>query len=104
MSVLLSMRSGCLNLGPRAVLDRADFAVHEKDRVALVGHNGCGKSTLLNVLAGQGALDDGEVVRRRGLRLGRVEQFLPERLRDVRLVDAVVDDSCAKIQRLVVGL
>ena len=85
------MRSGCLNLGPRAVLDRADFAVHEKDRVALVGHNGCGKSTLLNVLAGQGALDDGEVVRRRGLRLGRVEQFLPEGLRDARLVDAVVD-------------
>ena len=33
-------------------LSEATLAIHEGDRVALVGHNGSGKSTLLRVLAG----------------------------------------------------
>src|SRR6185503_5147345 len=40
----------------------------------LIGRNGTGKSTLLAILAGHTALDEGELQRRDGLRLGLVEQ------------------------------
>ncbi|GAC1451844.1 MAG: ATP-binding cassette domain-containing protein [Steroidobacteraceae bacterium] len=44
------------------------------ERLGLIGRNGTGKSTLLSVFAGQTPLDDGELQRRAGLRLGLVEQ------------------------------
>lgn len=37
---------------PVKALDRVDFAVHDGERVALVGRSGSGKTTLLNLLAG----------------------------------------------------
>ena len=85
----MTLREARLQLGPRAVLDGAELTVHTGDRLALVGHNGCGKSTLLDVLAGERALDAGELTCRRGLRLARVEQFLPPAVRTGRVLDAV---------------
>ncbi len=35
------------------VLTEANFVVHEKEKIALVGRNGCGKTTLLKVLSGE---------------------------------------------------
>lgn len=35
------------------VLNRVDFVVRDKDRIALVGRNGCGKTTLLKLISGQ---------------------------------------------------
>jgi macrolide transport system ATP-binding/permease protein len=48
--------------------------------VLITGANGAGKSTLLGLLAGRIAPDDGTVRRRRGLRVGLLEQ-------DVRFED-----------------
>ena len=48
--------------------------VEERDRVGLIGPNGAGKSTLLKILADLEPYDDGDITRRRGLRLVYVEQ------------------------------
>ncbi len=49
--------------GPRTiVLDRLDLALHDGERVALVGSNGAGKSTLLSLLSGLALPREGTVV------------------------------------------
>ena len=84
--------------GTRLVLDGVSFAIHERDRVGILGLNGSGKSTLLRLCAHaasgeQGAVNDamdgetpgedeladltpdqGRITRRRGLRLAYVPQ------------------------------
>src|ERR1700709_1707189 len=50
------------------------FPVSDGDRIGLIGPNGAGKSTLLAVLAGEGGPDSGEVVTRKGARIGYVRQ------------------------------
>jgi ATPase subunit of ABC transporter with duplicated ATPase domains len=77
VAILLQARGLGHSVGQRALFEDIDFAIAQDDRIGLVGHNGCGKSTLLGLLAGDQEPDAGEVTRRRGLRLGRVEQFLP---------------------------
>ena len=58
----------------QVVLDHASLAIHEGDRVGLVGRNGSGKSTFLRILAGQLEPDTGTVARRRGLVVGYLPQ------------------------------
>jgi len=49
-------------------------AIHEQERLALIGNNGSGKSTLLKILAGIEEVDDGVVSFRKGLRCAYVPQ------------------------------
>ncbi|HUN73348.1 MAG TPA: ATP-binding cassette domain-containing protein [Steroidobacteraceae bacterium] len=71
---LITLRDAQIAFGDRPLLDGAQLAVVEGERLGLIGRNGTGKSTLLAVLAGQTLLDDGELMRRNGLRLALVEQ------------------------------
>lgn len=50
------------------------FGLSSGDRAGLVGPNGAGKSTLMRILAGSIQPDAGQVSRKRGLRLGLLEQ------------------------------
>lgn len=50
------------------------FSIEDKERVGLLGPNGAGKSTLLKILAGETDLDGGSVIRKKGLKLGYLEQ------------------------------
>lgn len=71
---LLNLESGCLAYGHVALLDHVDFKIDKGERVALIGRNGTGKSSLLSIIAGQQALDDGEIRRQSGLKLAHVAQ------------------------------
>jgi ATP-binding cassette subfamily F protein uup len=71
---LVTLADAELAFGLHPLLDRAALAVRSGERIGLIGRNGTGKSTLLRVIAGEVALDDGEIRRRDGLRVACVEQ------------------------------
>ncbi len=75
---LLAIRGGCLTLGSKRILDGAELFVEEGERLCIVGRNGVGKSSLLSVLAGRLPLDSGELYVQPGIRLGYVQQAVPE--------------------------
>ena len=66
--------------GTQRVLAAANMALHEGEPVGLVGVNGCGKTTVLRLIADTMKADSGRVDRKRGLRIGFLEQepALPE--------------------------
>ncbi|WP_085371414.1 ABC-F family ATP-binding cassette domain-containing protein [Leifsonia sp. NCR5] len=74
-------------------LDVASFRVEPQSRILITGHNGAGKSTLLSALAGRQPVDSGAVTRRKGLRVGLLEQ-------DVRFADPVASPRRIYEERL----
>ena len=49
---LVMLKDAELAFGLHPLLDRANFAVAEGERIGLIGRNGTGKSALLEVIAG----------------------------------------------------
>ncbi len=60
--------------GALQLFDRISFSIAEGQRVGLIAKNGTGKSTLLSVLAGKESCDTGDIVFRRDLTVGFLEQ------------------------------
>lgn len=89
MGNLIQVNDLSYAVGGNRLFGDLSVAVGSKDRIGLVGHNGCGKSTLLAILAGRTEADRGQIQKLRGLRVMEVEQFLPDGLADIALVDAV---------------
>lgn len=71
---LASLRSVGKVYGGRRIFSDLSWSVEDRARIGLVGPNGAGKSTILRILAGLEEVQEGDVVRRRGLRLA----FLPQ--------------------------
>jgi ABC transport system ATP-binding/permease protein len=74
LSTLVSVRELSHRFGARPLFEGVTFTLAEGERVGLIGPNGAGKSTLLKIVADALAPDQGEVVRRSGLRIAYVEQ------------------------------
>jgi ATP-binding cassette, subfamily F, member 3 len=91
MKIMMQAMSLSHAAGDKTLFTGLDLAIHDGDRLALVGHNGCGKTTLLDLLDGDTVPDSGDVQRRRGLTVSRVEQFLPDELAARAALDAVAD-------------
>lgn len=87
---LLRSDSITVSYGGHAILDQASFAIEAGERVCLVGRNGAGKSTLFKVLNGDLQPDDGQIVRRDGLRVARLVQAVPD-ASGRRILDVVAD-------------
>jgi ATP-binding cassette subfamily F protein uup len=71
---LIHAKNLFLAFGDVALLDHIDFAIENRERIALIGRNGSGKSSLLKLIAGEAAPDDGELVRESGIVVATVPQ------------------------------
>jgi len=74
LMTLLTVTGAELAFGMHPLLDQAGLSVLGGERIGLIGRNGSGKTSLLAAVAGQIALDDGQVQVRDGLRIVWVEQ------------------------------
>ena len=70
----ISLRNIFLSFGEEPIFDNLNLLIHPRERIALVGRNGSGKSTLLKVLKGSIVQDSGEIMLRKGLSIGYMEQ------------------------------
>jgi len=75
--------------GSKPLFSDLSLHVNDGDRIGLVGHNGCGKSTLIRLLTGEFEADAGRIAIQRGLSIGLVEQFLPDPVASLPVVEAV---------------
>lgn len=75
--MLLTLRDVLVRFAAEPVLDHVNLSIQEGDRLCLAGRNGAGKSTLLRVLAGNILPEEGEIVRRDGLRVAMLDQDVP---------------------------
>src|SRR3954467_11169968 len=75
---LLAMHDVSIAFGGPPILDRANFAIENGERVCLLGRNGAGKSTIMKLLDGTMLPDSGELVRQTGLTVTRLEQEVPD--------------------------
>lgn len=74
LASLITLTDVQLAYGHHPLLDHADFAIQEGERIGLIGRNGAGKSSLLRLLDGRTQPDDGDIARSSGLRVATVEQ------------------------------
>ena len=77
---LIRLRDVSASFGGPPVLQQANLAVDEGERVCLVGRNGTGKSTLLKLIAGFVQVDGGEIERRQSIRIAYLHQEPPSGL------------------------
>ena len=74
---LLTLTGITIRIAGRTLLDNADLTIDPGRHVGLVGRNGAGKSTLLKAIAGDIAVDGGDIRLASRARLGRVKQEAP---------------------------
>ena len=110
MAHLLGAEALHLEFPTRVVFDSVSVGIQEGDRIGIVGRNGDGKSTLLKLLADRIQPDGGKVTRRRGVRVGMLDQAdtLDPELTVKQAIVGDMDDhdwaSDAKIRDVVNGL
>ncbi len=70
------------SFGDLVLFRQISFGITEGQRIGLIAKNGSGKTTLLNILAGREGYDEGNVVFRKDLKVGYLEQspHYPEEL------------------------
>lgn len=67
--------------GAQVLFDKISFSIAEGQKVGLVARNGTGKSTLMSVLMNKEGYENGDIIYRRDLKIGYLEQspdFDPE--------------------------
>ena len=62
------------SFGSLVLFEDICFSVAEGQHVGLIAKNGTGKSTLLSILTGKEGYDEGEIIYRRDIRVGMLEQ------------------------------
>ena len=91
MAFLLGCEKVSVEFPTKTVFEGLSLGVDEGARIGIAGQNGDGKSTLLRVLSGDVEVDDGRVIRTRGVSVGVLGQS--DDLRDADTVErAVVGD------------
>lgn len=87
---LINIKDLCVTLGLPLFAD-LNMVLGKGDRVGLIAANGRGKSTLLRCIAGTADITSGEITRSRGLRIGHLEQDIPDALLPMTMYNAVLN-------------
>lgn len=74
---LIHLTSAYLSFGDHPLLDHTELYIERGERVCLVGRNGAGKSSLMKILAGEMALDEGQLQIEKDTIIARLEQDPP---------------------------
>jgi ABC transport system ATP-binding/permease protein len=98
-TALISANELVVDFGHHVVLKNATLAIHEGERVGLVGKNGAGKTTFLKILAGEMEPDSGTVIRRRKLVTGYLSQSFT--LRESATVGENIMDGAQHILQMI---
>ena len=78
--MLLSYRNLTVSYGGPKLLDNSGLTIAKRERICLLGRNGEGKSTLLRIINGEVAPDKGELESIPDLRIGKLDQDVPDEL------------------------
>lgn len=78
--MLLSYRNLTVSYGGPKLLDNSGLTIAKRERICLLGRNGEGKSTLLRIINGEVAPDKGESESIPDLRIGKLDQEVPDEL------------------------
>ena len=62
------------SFGSLVLFENISFSIAERQRVGLIAKNGTGKSTLLSLLSGKDGYDTGDIIYKRNLKVGFLEQ------------------------------
>jgi len=77
---LVSFEDVSLEFGDQPLLVRAQFGIEPGEKVCLIGRNGTGKTSMLRLITGEYQPDRGEIRYPTAIRIGQLEQTLPEEL------------------------
>ena len=75
MTPYLDVQHLSKSFGALQLFQDISFSIGEGQRVGLIAKNGTGKSTLLSILSGKEGYDSGDIVFRRDLKVGFLEQL-----------------------------
>nr|WP_062269955.1 ATP-binding cassette domain-containing protein [Endozoicomonas arenosclerae] len=84
-----------LAYGDQPLMDGAEFQIRKGERVCLLGRNGAGKSTMMKLVSGKIDADDGSIWRKPGLKIGILNQDLPDQ--DEKKVYDVVSSGLEEV-------
>lgn len=97
---LITLKNCTLSLGAKHLLEKANLVIQEGEHIALVGRNGVGKSSLLQLIHGEREVDDGDIEKKSGLIIAKLEQEVPRNLSGC--IFDVVASGLGEIGRLLV--
>ncbi len=66
------------NFSGTPLFEELSLTINEQEKNGLVGANGTGKSTLFHIITGAEGVTEGNVSRKKGLKIGYVPQIFPE--------------------------
>ena len=80
--IIMTLEGIGISFGDKALLHDVTQGIEDYDRIGVIGINGTGKSTLLAIVAGSLEADEGQIIRRNGLKISYLPQnplFDPDR-------------------------